>query len=90
MTTRRYQKTLNRQQTMLLPLRVEEFVSENNSVRAIDVYVNTLNLQSLGVKHAQSVTLAGQPPYNPQAMLKLYLYGYLQGIRSPVGRNKPY
>jgi transposase len=44
-------------------------------------YVNTLNLQSLGVKHAQSVTQAGQPPYAPQAMLKLYLYGYLQGIR---------
>lgn len=57
-------------------------MSENNSVRAIDVYVNTLNLQSLGVKHTQSVIQAGQPPYNPQAMLKLYLYGYLQGIRS--------
>jgi transposase len=57
-------------------------VSENNSVRAIDVYVNTLNLQSLGVKHAQSVISSGQPTYNPQAMLKLYLYGYLQGIRS--------
>ncbi len=41
MTSRRYQKTLNRQQDMLLPLRVEEFVSENNNVRAIDAYVNT-------------------------------------------------
>ena len=82
MTVRRYQKTLNRQQDMLLPVRIEEYVSENNSVRAIDVYVNTLNLQSLGVKHAQSVTQAGQPPYNPLAMLKLYLYGYPQGIRS--------
>jgi transposase len=67
---------------MLLPLRVEEFVSENNTVRAIDAYVNTLDLQSLGVNYAQGVTKAGQPPYNPQAMLKLYLYGYLQGIRS--------
>jgi transposase len=52
---------------MLLPERVEEYVSENNSVRAIDVYVNTLNLQSLGVKHAQAVvSQAGQPPYNPK------------------------
>lgn len=76
MTSRRYQKTLNRHQAMLLPLRVEEFVSENNSVRAIDAYVNTLNLQSLGVKYAQAVvSQAGQPPYAPQAMLKLYLYG---------------
>ena len=82
MSTRRYQKTLNRHQDMLLPLRVEEFVSENNSVRAIDAYVNTLDIQSLGVNYAQGVTQAGQPPYNPQAMLKLYLYGYLQGIRS--------
>jgi len=80
--SRRYQKTLNRQQDMLLPVRVEEYVSENNSVRAIDAYVNTLDIESLGVKYAQGVIKAGQPPYNPQAMLKLYLYGYLQGIRS--------
>ena len=83
MTSRRYQKTLNRQQEMLLPVRVEEYVSENNSVRAIDAYVNTLNLQSLGVNHTQAVvSQTGQPPYPPQAMLKLYLYGYLQDIRS--------
>ena len=42
MSRRRYQKTLNRYQDMLLPERVEEYVSENNRVRAIDVYVNTL------------------------------------------------
>ncbi len=82
MSIRRYQQTLNRHQAMLLPVRVEEFVSEHNRVRAIDVYVNSLNRQSLGVKHAQSVTQAGQPPYPPPAILKLYLYGYLQGIRS--------
>jgi transposase len=63
-------------------MRVEEFVIENNSVRAIDAYVNTLDIQGLGVNYVQGVTKAGQPPYNPQAMLKLYLYGYLQGIRS--------
>ena len=82
MTSRRYQQTLNRHQDMLLPLRVEEFVSEDNSVRAIDAYVNTLDIQSIGVNYAQGITQAGQPPYNPLAMLKLYLYGYLQGIRS--------
>jgi transposase len=63
MTSRRYQKTLNRQQTMLLPLRFEEFVSENNSVRAIDTYVNTLDIRSLGVKHSHGTISAGQPPY---------------------------
>jgi transposase len=71
-----------RQQDMLLPERVEDYVSENNRVRAIDVYVNTLERQGLGVKYADGVSQAGQPPYNPQAMLKLYLYGYLQDIRS--------
>jgi transposase len=82
MTIRRYQKTLNRQQEMLLPARVEEYVSENNLVRAIDVYVDSLDSQGLGLKHAEGGISAGQPPYHPLAMLKLYLYGYLQGIRS--------
>jgi transposase len=82
MTSRRFQQTLNRYQEMLLPARVEEYVSENNSVRAIDVFVDTLDIQSLGVKHTQGGISAGQPPFNPLAMLKLYLYGYLQGIRS--------
>ena len=93
MTSRRYQKSLNRQQEMLLPLRVEDFVSDLNSVRAIDAYINTLDLAQMGIKHTQAMLSAGQPPYSPSAMLKLYLYGYLQGIRSSrklereTGRN---
>jgi transposase len=43
--------------------------------------VGTLDLQGLGFKNTQPVTEAGQPPYYPAALLKLYLYGYLQGIR---------
>jgi transposase len=70
MSRRRYQKTLNRQQELLLPVRVEEYVSENNSVRAIDAYVNTLDIESLGVNYAQGVTKAGQPPYNPPSDAK--------------------
>ena len=60
MTSHRYQKTLNRQQDMLLLERVEDYVSENNRVRAIDVYVNTLERQGLGVKYADGVSQAGQ------------------------------
>jgi transposase len=82
MSSRRYQQTLNRQQEMLLPARVEEYVSQINIVRAIDAYVNTLDIYDLGFKNAQPVMKAGQPPYNPSVPLKLYLYGYLQGIRS--------
>ncbi len=82
MPIRRYQPSLNRQQDMLLPPRVEDYVSQYNTVRAIDAYVNTLELHALGFKHTQSVFSSGQPPFDPCALLKLYLYGYLQGIRS--------
>ncbi|MGH8498091.1 MAG: transposase, partial [Methylococcales bacterium] len=82
MIFRRYQPTLDRHQGMLLPPCVEEYVSPNNSVRAIDAYVDTLDLQGLGFKNTQPVGGAGQPPYDPAALLKLYLYGYWQGIRS--------
>ena len=82
MAQRRYQQTLNRQQTMLLPPRVEDYVSQNNTVRAIDAYVNTLDLQLLDFKNTQPVRGSGQPAYDPAALLKLYLYGYLQGLRS--------
>ena len=82
MTTRRYQPSLNRQQEMLLPSRVEDYVSQNNTVRAIDAYVNTLDLKELEFQHTEVVITSGQPPFNPAALLKLYLYGYLQGIRS--------
>lgn len=82
MFSRRYQPVLNRQQEMLLPPCVDEYVNQNHPVRAIDAYVDTLDLQALGFKNTHPVIGAGQPAYNPAALLKLYLYGYLQGIRS--------
>jgi transposase len=82
MTIRRYQPSFNRQQEMLLPSRVEDYVSQNNTVRAIDAYVNILDLKELGFQHTEIIIISGQPPFNPAALLKLYLYGYLQGIRS--------
>jgi predicted ester cyclase len=53
MSFRHYQPSLNRQQEMLLPPRVDEYVNQNNTVRAIDAYVNTLDLQELRFKHSQ-------------------------------------
>lgn len=82
MKHRRYQKSQDRQEEMLLPPRVEDYVSENNPVRAIDAYVDTLNLEDLEFKHTAFVVHSGQPPFNPVALLKLYLYGYIQHIRS--------
>ena len=81
-SSRRYQQSLNRNQTMLLPPSVEEYVSQQNTVRAINAYVDTLNLQSLGFTNTEIITEVGQPAYNPAALLKLYLYGYLQRTRS--------
>jgi transposase len=82
MQARRYQPVQNRHQQMILPPSVDEYVSDNNLVRAIDAYVNTLNLQVLGFLNTLFVISSGQPAYDPAALLKLYLYGYLQGIRS--------
>lgn len=82
MSVRRYQACLNRYQEMLMPARVEDYVSQTNAVRAIDVYIETLDMEELGFKHTTPAFSAGQPPFNPKALLKLYLYGYHQDIRS--------
>lgn len=82
MKHRRYQKSLDRLEEMLLPPRIEDYVSDNNPVRAIDAYVDTLNLEDLEFKHTTFVVHSGQPPFNPVALLKLYLYSYIQHIHS--------
>lgn len=82
MTVRRYQATSDRQEERLMPPRIEDYVTENNPVRVIDAYVGTLDLEQLGFKHTQAIISRGQPPFNPAAFLKLYLYGYINGIRS--------
>ncbi len=89
----RYKPALDRGQTLLLHERVEDYAGENHRVRALDTYVDTLDLTSPGFKHAETGTIAGQPPCNMQAMLKLYFYGYQHVIRrsrkleAETGRN---
>ncbi len=80
--SRRYKQGQNRNQDMLLPPSVEEYVSKDNTVRAIDAYVESLDLQKLGYTNTQGGISQGQPAYAPAALLKLYLYGYLMRIRS--------
>lgn len=67
---------------MLLPPSVEDYVSSNNTVRAIDAYVNTLDLHALGFGNTQARHGSGQPAYSPQMLLKLYLYGYTHRFHS--------
>ncbi len=82
MTERRYQQVLDRELSLLLPPSLEEYVSADNPVRAIDLWVSTLNLQKLGFKHTEASSKVGQPAYDPAVLLKLYLFGYQRGVRS--------
>lgn len=82
MNKRQYKRGIDRQQSFLLPPRVDEYVGEDNPVRAIDSYVESLDLVELGFKHAAGKLTPGQPAYHPKMHLKLYLYGYLNRTRS--------
>ena len=71
----------DRNQTILFPESIDEYITEDNVVRIIDEYVEQLNLKFLGFKFAECPSM-GRPPYNPKDMLKLYIYGYLNRVRS--------
>ncbi|MEK4009617.1 transposase [Paenibacillus sp. FSL H3-0333] len=71
----------DRHQIYLLPNTLDDFVEEENPVRVIDAYVDSLVLEELGYQ-VYSGTQAGQKPYHREYLLKLYLYCYMNGIRS--------
>lgn len=71
----------DREQSALFPLRLEEVVAQEAVVRVIDAWVESLDLQRLGFAKARAAA-TGRPPYHPADLLKLYLYGYLNGVRS--------
>lgn len=79
---RTYKTGFDREQSSLLPPRVDDYVGQDNMVRAIDCYVDALDLCKFGFVLASCDGGPGQPPYHPGDLLKLYLYGYLQRIRS--------
>lgn len=94
MTNRTFKTGESREQTSLLPARLEDYVGSDNSVRAIESFVCALDLVKLGFGHAdRGAKEDGQPPYDPADLLKLYLYGYINQIRSSrrlereAGRN---
>lgn len=80
---RRYKEGTDRQAVARLPPRLDDYVDADNPVRAIDAYVETLDLMALGFdRTAPNRTEAGQPPFPPADLLKLYLYGYVNRVRS--------
>jgi transposase len=82
MTNHAFKTGPSRGQGCLLPPRVEDYVGRDNPVRAIESYVCALDLTKLGFCHGNRSVAVGQPPYDPADLLKLYLYGYLNQIRS--------
>ena len=76
-----YKEKANRDQIMLLPDSVEEYVSEDNPVRVIDAFIDGLDMKAL--EFTKSIPAAtGCPAYDPKDLLKLYVYGYYNRIRS--------
>jgi transposase len=81
-----------RGQAALLPECLDDWIDENNPVRAIDAFVDELELVELGFAGVDPAA-TGRPSYHPAVLLKLYIYGYLNRVQSSrrlereAGRN---
>ncbi len=77
----------SRDQAIMFPEVIDEYIEGNNPVRFIDAFVDNTNLVKHGFKYA-TTKATGRPPYNPGDLLKLYIYGYLNRIRSSRGLER--
>ncbi len=71
----------DRSQFTWLPECLDDYIGEDNPVRIVDVFVDEIDLQSLGFRGADPAA-TGRPAYHPTVLLKLYIYGYLNRIQS--------
>src|SRR6266576_2687377 len=82
----------DRTEALLLPEVLDDYIAPENPVRFIDAFVGQLDLGKAGFTNAQ-LQETGRPPYDPGDLLRLYLYGYLNRVRSSrrleaeAGRN---
>jgi transposase len=77
----RFVEGADRRQDFLLPASLDDYVSEDNPVRAVEAFIDALDLKALefvGMTPAET----GRPAYHPATMLKIYLYGYLNRVQS--------
>ncbi|MEN8251094.1 MAG: IS1182 family transposase [Bacteroidota bacterium] len=76
----KYIKGQNRSQTYLFPVSLDDAIDADNEVRLIDVFVDSLALEDYGfqIDHGEN----GRPAYHPKDLLKLFIYGYMNKIRS--------
>src|SRR6516165_5775224 len=89
---KRFVEGTARGQATLFPEYLEDWIDEDNPVRAIDAFVDKLDLSGLGFEGV-APEATGRPSYHPSVLLKLYIYGYLNRIQSSrrlereAGRN---
>jgi transposase len=89
---RRFVEGMDRGQSTLFPDCLEDWICEDNPVRAVDVFVDELDLAELGFGGVDPEA-TGRPSYHPSVLLKLYIYGYLNRVQSSrrlereAGRN---
>ncbi len=76
-----YVQCEGRKQGTLFPVCLEELIPDDHVCRVIDAFVDRLDMAGLGFERAEAAE-TGRPGYDPRDLLKLYLYGYLQQIRS--------
>ncbi len=82
-----YIKGFHRNQAVLFPQTIDQLIDKNNSVRFIDSFVNSLDVVAYGFKDIR-FNINGRPPFHPKDLLKLYIYGYLNKIRSSRSLEK--
>jgi transposase/macrodomain Ter protein organizer (MatP/YcbG family) len=89
---RRFVEGIDREQATLFPECLEDWIDGDNPVRAIDAFVDNLDLSGLGFDGV-APEATGRPSYHPSRLLKLYIYGYLNRVQSSrrlereAGRN---
>jgi len=89
---RRFVEGIDREQATLFPECLEDWIDQDNPVRAIDAFVDKLDLRGVGFDGVAPET-TGRPSYHPSGLLKLYIYGYLNRVQSSrrlereAGRN---
>jgi len=71
----------DRLQSLLLPETLDDYVTEDNPVRVVEVFIEELDLGALGFEGVHPAA-TGRPSYHPSTLLKIYLYGYLNRIQS--------
>lgn len=76
-----YLQGVDRNQTSYIVTSLDNIIDENNPVRVIDAFVNFIDMEKMGFI-IYDPKKPGQCPYNCEELLKLHIYGYVNGIRS--------